>query len=331
MTTVSSHSLKDQRGAAKRRLPLFFTAILLLSHGCTTMEDPYPESAFCSPNKMVPEPIRIETKKMESTAKFTEGNNPDLEKAYQEFLTTGNTPTLEREDFIIYPYGSNLQPIINATPLRISDIEFQEGERIQGVALGDTSRWKWTEIYSDGSSPQKNIPHLLIKPTRPGNLATNMIVITDRRTYYFSLISKDDHYVKGVRFYYPEDLSENYTKDLNKKEREVLTSQNLIANFPEWKNLEQLNFDYTIRGSKVPWRPIRVFDDTIHTYIQFPPIVRSMDMPALFVYKEGNEMELINYRVKDLYFVIDGIFKEGVLVSDIGKKQTRVFLINNSL
>ncbi len=38
--------------------------------------------------------------------------------------------------------------------------------------------------------------------------------------------------------------------------------------------VDVLNFDYTIEAGNVPWKPIRVFDNGTHVYIQLPPDVR---------------------------------------------------------
>jgi type IV secretion system protein VirB9 len=45
----------------------------------------------------------------------------------------------------------------------------------------------------------------------------------------------------------------------------------------------QLNFTYKIEGAKLPFRPIRAFDDGGHVYIQIPPGMKTSDASALLI------------------------------------------------
>jgi type IV secretion system protein VirB9 len=74
--------------------------------------------------------------------------------------------------------------------------------------------------------------------------------------------------------------------------------------------------------------PQRVFDDGAHTYIQFPLTVAANDLPVLFV-QNGNAQEMVNYRVKSPYFVVDKVFAQAVLISGVGKQQQRVAIVNS--
>ena len=84
----------------------------------------------------------------------------------------------------------------------------------------------------------------------------------------------------------------------------------IIAGVP----LDQLNFDYTIegdqpRGGGVPrWRPVRAFDDGGKVYIEFPRNLGNSEVPPLFVTDEGGEGQLVNYRAKERYYVVDRLF-----------------------
>jgi len=78
-----------------------------------------------------------------------------------------------------------------------SSIEFQEGEIIKTVSLGESYSWSLTPVGS----------RLFIKPME-NNVRTNMTIITNLRTYQFDIASRSEDesntevaYV--VRFYYP--------------------------------------------------------------------------------------------------------------------------------
>ena len=66
-------------------------------------------------------------------------------------------------------------------------------------------------------------------------------------------------------------------------------------------------------GKEIRWRPLRVFDDGSKTFIQFPPGLKSSEAPALFVVSShGNQ--LVNYRVKGDYYIVDRLFDEARLI-----------------
>lgn len=81
-----------------------------------------------------------------------------------------------------------------------SSVEFEKGEEIKTMSLGDSYSWSLT--------PVGNV--LFIKPLED-DVRTNMTIITNRRTYQFDVASykgddaefnQDVSYV--VRFYYPK-------------------------------------------------------------------------------------------------------------------------------
>ena len=63
-----------------------------------------------------------------------------------------------------------------------STIEFAPDERIENVAVGDSSAWQIT--------PNRRASLLFVKPLAARS-RTNMTVVTDRRTYMFDLVAGD--------------------------------------------------------------------------------------------------------------------------------------------
>lgn len=78
-------------------------------------------------------------------------------------------------------------------------IEFDKGETIDTMTMGDTYAWKITPLEN----------RLFIKPMEK-NVRTNMTIITNKRTYQFDLVAKEleegeeKDLVYVVRFYYPK-------------------------------------------------------------------------------------------------------------------------------
>ena len=81
-----------------------------------------------------------------------------------------------------------------------SSIEFEEGEAIKTLSMGDSYSWSLTPIGN----------RLFIKPME-NNVRTNMTIITNMRTYQFDVVSKSpdqdhDDMAYVVRFYYPKKV-----------------------------------------------------------------------------------------------------------------------------
>src|SRR3546814_9319996 len=63
--------------------------------------------------------------------------------------------------------------------------------------------------------------------------------------------------------------------------------------------LPSLSFGYRVSGDRPDWRPVRVFDDGVRTFIEFPESIARGEMPPVFVIGASGEGELVNYRVSD--------------------------------
>jgi type IV secretion system protein TrbG len=184
----------------------------------------------------------------------------------------------------LYDYAPGAIYEVYAAPGYLSTLVFEPGETLQTIAAGDTTRWLVEEAAS--SSGGQAQPILLLKPTR-GALRTNLVVVTDRRTYLIEVIAVDGRdYSAQVAWRYPRS---NDT---------LLGGETAAAT---------LNFAYhirTVRGARPRWLPLRVYDDGQRTYIEFPETLSSSEAPPLFTL-ENNEPALVNYRVVDGRYVVD--------------------------
>ncbi|MCI0546386.1 MAG: TrbG/VirB9 family P-type conjugative transfer protein [Candidatus Rokubacteria bacterium] len=139
----------------------------------------------------------------------------------------------------------------------------------------------------------------MVKPAEYA-IATNAIITTNRRTYYLGLVSKakgDPGYVRRVKFYYPQDLVEQANGTFRAKAGVARREDATVARGPRLTP-DRLSFGYEIVGGQgVAWRPVRVFDDGQHVYIQMPDTLQASEAPALLVQSRGGEAALVNYRV----------------------------------
>ena len=205
---------------------------------------------------------------------------------------------------------------VYTAPLRLTAIQLQPGEKMVGKpAAGDTIRW----VMGIGRSGADGVEqqHLYVKPTRSG-LQTTMAINTDRRTYYLELHSFDDTYMAAVRWRYPHD-------ELAQIEGAAARDEALArATTATSVNLDALNFSYriSVEKGKPSWTPVQVFDDGRKTFIQFPASMLVREAPALFVLSSSNETQLVNYRVKNDYFVVDRLIDRAEL--RLGQKDQEI-------
>jgi type IV secretion system protein TrbG len=89
--------------------------------------------------------------------------------------------------------------------------------------------------------------------------------------------------------------------------------------------LDKLNFRYRIEGDDPPWRPLRAFDDGRKVFIQMPSGLSQGEAPPLFVAGSDGRPNLVNYRVRGAYYIVDRLF--GAAELRLGETPQRVVRI----
>jgi type IV secretion system protein TrbG len=255
----------------------------------------------------------------------------EVQTAVREHQQNGKWPVYKTAEIVLYPYGEEPEPVIDCEPLRTTDIQLQPGETITDVAMGDTERWMATPAAS--GDPRNSLPHLAVKPQVP-DIATNLTIYTTKHIYHVMLRSRGNHAMQEVEFYYPDDLITAMTE----ADAAAASAKQQAADPPsDSENVvkvasvdpAQLNFAYTLSGPNVPWKPIRAFDDGSHVYIQMPAGMKTSEAPALLI-NAGSGTQMVNYRVKGNYYVVDRLFSDAILVSGVGRDQDRVTISSMS-
>ena len=160
--------------------------------------------------------------------------------------------------------------------------------------------------------------HILVKPTR-ADLTTNLVINTDRRTYHVELRATDATYMASVSWAYPEDQ----LIALRQQNAQAQAAQPVARSV----DLSSMNFRYAVQGDLVPWRPERAFDDGKQVFIQFPAGIGQGEMPPLFVLAAGNSTQLVNYRVRGNYMIVDRLFAAAELRLGRGSSVKRVRIV----
>ncbi len=215
----------------------------------------------------------------------------------------------------VYPFNDGTIYQAYTAPGLVTDIRLQPGETLVAVASGDTARWVIGDTTSGGSgsgSGDGKQTHVLVKPVSSG-LLTNLVITTDRRAYHLRLASTPATALSSLRWTYPQD-------ELLAVRRKAEAAQ-AAAPVATGLAIEQLHFDYAISGDRPPWRPLRVFDDGARTYVEFPASLANGDAPPLFVVGPDGKVELVNYRLRDRFYVVDRIFDAAELRLGFKKQQ----------
>lgn len=93
----------------------------------------------------------------------------------------------------------------------------------------------------------------------------------------------------------------------------------LLTSSPGKNDSLKLNKNYTLSGDKsAAFAPSQIYDDGSHVYIRIPNI-SLQNAPAFYLVNSTGELELVNFRIKDDTYIVEGLFFHGALVLD---KQT---------
>jgi type IV secretion system protein VirB9 len=199
----------------------------------------------------------------------------------------------------IYPFMEGALYRLYAAPEQVTDIALEPGERLNSVSAGDTVRWVIGDTSSGGANGEQ--AHILVKPIAP-NISTNLVIATDRRAYHLEMRSFRETYMAAISWTYPQD---QLTRRRNENSRALEAATNTIA---VGVDPEDLKFRYVIDGDKPHWRPVRAFDNGKQVFIQFPEAIAQGEAPPLFVLSAEGQPELVNYRMRGTYYVVDRLF-----------------------
>lgn len=248
------------------------------------------------------------------------------------------------------------EPTVPCAALRACTIDLEPGEQLVGTGplMGDTERW----MYGRVPGVEGGANTIVWVKASDCDLTSNLIVPTDRRVYRLTVDSgpcgsdketnPQGRYASRVVFTYPTSPVTRAAKvpgvtpaNLADARTSVYFAggsslsngsagfSTALAGIPV--DATKLSFDYVVRKDKrFPWAPGHVFDDGSHTFIKLPPEADAYAAPALFEIDEAGGKTLLNYTVRDGYYVTDRTFRRAALVTGQGKQEQRVDLENRA-
>lgn len=175
------------------------------------------------------------------------------------------------------------------------DITFAPGERFVGLGVGD----------SKGVTFAAASNHLFIKP-KAAQVATNLTVLTNRRTYLFDYASEvappdpsGADVIYALRFEYPAAPARGASRERRQVETDLATA----------RNGRPRNYDYWYCGTP-SLKPVAAWDDGVQTTLVFGA---HTELPAVFALNEDGSESLVNVGVQDGRMVIQRVARRVIL------------------
>ncbi len=180
-----------------------------------------------------------------------------------------------------------------------ASIVFGDDETIENVAIGNSQTWQVT--------PNKRANILFVKPLE-ARAATNLTVVTSKRTYLFDLVaSPSAKPVYVLRFDYPVDPAEEARK------AELAEAAEPETPADPFSSVDPADLNFAWNGDGAPGLlPERAFDDGEATFLTWPA---GRDVPAILVTNSKGDEGPVNYTVRGDTIVIDGVPRTIVLRS----------------
>ena len=299
-------------------LPLILLASVVLFSGCATRGEPPPVVSLDEPVAVQAQPLPEPPAPVEVVAVPEVLPMPGQMKPLSELeALAAPEPTDEklrvsranaeariaptREGYVnaiqVWPYSDGALYQVYAAVGRVTVIALQSGEELVTVAAGDTVRWIVGDT-SSGSGADLRV-NVMVKPIRSG-LKTNLVITTSRRTYLIELTSTEKAWMASVSWDYPKDRMLALQRQAQ--------AASAAAPVDTGLSLENLRFRYAISGSNPPWKPLRAFDDGEKVYLQFPAGIAQGELPPLFVIGAQGDGQLVNYRFRSPYYIVDRLF-----------------------
>lgn len=175
------------------------------------------------------------------------------------------------------------------------DITFAPGERFLGLAVGD----------SKGIGFAADANHLFLKP-RAAHVATNLTVLTNRRTYLLEYEAEPGlpdpagaDVIYALRFEYPAAPVSSASSERLQVRADLLAARNARVR----------NYDYWYCGDP-SLKPVAAWDDGVQTTLVFGA---HSDLPAVFASNEDGSESLVNFDIQSGRVVIQRVARRLIL------------------
>lgn len=216
-------------------------------------------------------------------------------------------PTTLNQSAVIFDYNELKQYNIRTKLGYITDIQLRSGEKLQDIVAGDTERWMVSSANIAGTV------HVYVKPLQK-NVKTNIIVISDARSYRFVATSADIYDDIVIFNNVPLSEKEKAAVEAAAAKAKVSDAKEKIRKYREYT--EKYNWEYEFKKIKDVSQellPVEIYNTKTKTYIKLPN-ENNQELPIIYRENLNGKLSLINYRMRDGYMVIDAVMSKMRLV-----------------
>jgi type IV secretion system protein VirB9 len=204
-------------------------------------------------------------------------------------------PRLPDPRIRVVPYRTDLVYRLRGYVGYQIDITFAPGERFVGLGVGDA---KGVTFASDAN-------HLFLKPSA-AHVATNLTVLTTRRTYLFDYEAdprppdpSGADVIYALRFEYPASIVSAAAGVRRQVETDLAGA----------RGARPRNYDYWYCGD-ASLKPVAAWDDGVQTTLVFGA---RTELPAVFAANEDGSESLVNFNVEAGHIVVQRVSRRLIL------------------
>jgi hypothetical protein len=183
-------------------------------------------------------------------------NSSDIKRAFANYIKTGKMIPILGSGFITLPFDRYTRSLVSCAPSQSAQILLESGEKIEGLHIDNADQWQISNMKAGQSV-------MVIITPKSLNESTNLTIATDKRIYSIGLVSH-----KGVfpivNFWYPDQIKSDYENQIQvAKARRAQLLSNTISTKNEYRELDQINFNYNIKmvGQPIENKPTSVYSD----------------------------------------------------------------------
>lgn len=249
-----------------------------------------------------------------------------------------------------FAFGDS-EPIVRCTVLRVCVIELEPGESLADEPIaGDQERWVITQARAGRGGANTLV---IVKP-KACDIATNVVLSTDRRIYNLDLeappcrprdTNPKQPFTRHVRFSYAGDTGRTHlvsdrstaSRDPEPKDTVGAGSGSTILAAPAinraYRVVRARRGPFGAFGRKpleFPWTPATVSDDGAHVYITLPHAARQHAAPVLYALEDDGTRTMMNFIMQDSVIVTDRVFRRGLFVIVSGNREQTLTIENRA-
>lgn len=201
---------------------------------------------------------------------------------------------------VVYNYNEMNQYKIRAKIGYITDIMLKPGEALQEIVAGDTERWQVSSANVAG------VYHVYIKPLK-ADITTNLIILSDARSYRLIVTSSNVYDDIVIFDKVPASAKEKAAAEAAAAKAKVQRAKDTVEYHKQSKDIMNTRYEFIkIKNVSRSMLPMIVYNTSTKTYISMSS-ENNQDLPVLYKQDLNGKLNLVNYRIRNGFMVIDSV------------------------